>query len=455
MLLRIIILSLILFSIPKGHAQCQKECPAGLDEKGWCWGDDPGVAKEKNALYNDEIKAERYEDAVEPLEWLLTNRPQLKKAIYINGIKIYKALLKKEKDSEKKKNYQDKILALYDKRICYFGEEGKVLNMKGTLALPYIMKRAKENKTLYDSLFVLYDKIFNLNRNKKMYSGNVVYYLTVASIKYKNLKSLEEDKFLNIFDNISEELDFQIENAKDDKMKQYWIDCRDKCDQKLFNAIKINCEFIEKKWTSDIENNNVKRSKQAMLFMIKDTCTDNPLYVKAATNIFNDKPTFPLSRIITKFYLKVDDHDQAFEWYEKSLPLIDKDSIQEKFQVYMGMAKLKGTAKNKVQARSLALEAVKVHPNDAGEAYEFIGDLYFSSAKTCLGKNPVEDRFAYLIAYDMYNKAGNAKKQKQAAQQFPSTTDIFTHGYQEQKDKSVRIACWINGNTILRGRSTK
>ena len=35
------------------YAQCEKDCPSGL-ENGWCWGKDPGKAKEKNALYNDE-----------------------------------------------------------------------------------------------------------------------------------------------------------------------------------------------------------------------------------------------------------------------------------------------------------------------------------------------------------------------------------------------------------------
>ena len=71
------------------------------------------------------------------------------------------------------------------------------------------------------------------------------------------------------------------------------------------------------------------------------------------------------------------------------------------------------------------MKAAKVYPTDAATAYEFIGDLYYSSAKLCRGKDPVEDRLAYLIAYDMYSKANAREKKNKAAQQFPSNTDIF------------------------------
>ncbi len=442
---------LISFIIFNQYAQCNQDCPSGL-ENGWCWGNDPGKAKEKNALYNDELKTKKYLEATEPLGWLLANTPRLNKAIYINGVKIYKALLKQTKDPEKKNEYQDKILELHDKRICYFGEKSKILSKKGMLAYPYIGPRAKENKALYDSLFFLYKEIFELNKGKKMFSGNIIFYMKVSCLQYQ-FKKMTEPELLVIFDEISDELYEQTLKAKNGKKKTYWEDCTKKTEKIFLTTVNIDCEFVKKNWTEDIKNNDVKHSRRAIHFMSKNDCTNDPLYLQAITNVFNDRNSFMLANIITKKYLKNKDYKQALSWYEKSLPLIEPDSLNEKFDVYLGMAKLKNIDGQKTKARSLALEAIKVYPTGAATGYEFIGDLYYSSAKLCRGKDPIEDRLSYLIAYDMYSKANAKEKKNKAAQQFPSNTDIFTYGY--EKDKSIRVGCWINESTILRGRSNK
>ena len=88
-------------------------------QEGW-----PDEAKEKNVLYTDAMKAGNNEAAVEHLEWLLTNNPELHNSFYINGVKIYDALQKKETDATKKKAYQTRCLELYDMRITHFGRRG-------------------------------------------------------------------------------------------------------------------------------------------------------------------------------------------------------------------------------------------------------------------------------------------------------------------------------------------
>ena len=67
-------------------------------QAGWNWGDDATTSKEKNAIYNDMMKNNDFKGALEPLEWLLTNTPDLNAAIYINGVKIYDQLQGKETD---------------------------------------------------------------------------------------------------------------------------------------------------------------------------------------------------------------------------------------------------------------------------------------------------------------------------------------------------------------------
>ena len=454
MLHRIVVFAVLsTFFVYNQYAQCSKECPSGR-ENGVCWGDDPGTAKEKQVLYSDFLKAKKYSEALEPLEWLLANTPNLRKALYINGNKIYKALLKAEQDRDKKKVHQNKILDLYDKRICYFGEEAKVLGMKGQVALRYLMPQAKTDRAVYDTLQLLYKRIFDLNRGKKMFSANLQYYMQVASIRYQ-LKKITEDEYLDIFDEISEELEMKIQNAKDNKNRKYWINCEEQIEQRLIKTVKIDCKFIKEKWSEDIENDDLKRSKQALYFMTKDTCTDEPLYLKAATRVFEHHKTPQLASIITKKYLKNENYETAYLWYEKVLESLPLEEQKERFETYMSMARLKAKEGQRSKARQLAQQAIEVDETLAAQAYEFIGDLYFGSAKLCRGGNAVEDRYVYLAAYEMYLRAGNSQKQKRAKAQFPSITDIFTQGMQEQQGQSIQVGCWINTSATLRGRSTK
>ncbi len=97
---------------------------------GWNWPEDKATAQEKVVLYTDSKKQKNYEAAVPPLEWLLENAPDLNSSIYMNGADIYEELAVKETDPAKKQEYIDQSLAMYDKRLEYFGQgkETDILN---------------------------------------------------------------------------------------------------------------------------------------------------------------------------------------------------------------------------------------------------------------------------------------------------------------------------------------
>ena len=66
-------------------------------------------------------------------------------------------------------------------------------------------------------------------------------------------------------------------------------------------------------------------------------------------------------------------------------------------------------------------------------------------------KSKVDDRAIYLIAYDMYQKAGNTRGMKSAEAQFPSISEMFELDLKE--GQSITVGCWINQSTTLRRRS--
>ena len=76
--------------------------------------------------------------------------------------------------------------------------------------------------------------------------------------------------------------------------------------------------LLEKNWTEDIKNSDVKHSRRAIHFMSKNNCTEDPLYLQAVTNVFNDNNTFMLANIITKKHLKkIMIINKLFFWYKK------------------------------------------------------------------------------------------------------------------------------------------
>ena len=116
----------------------------------------------------------------------------------------------------------------------------------------------------------------------------------------------------------------------------------------------------------------------------------------------------------------------------------------------IGQAVANSKLGNKSRARTLAYEALSAKPGSP-EAYNLIGNLYFTSFDDCKQeKSQVNDRTIFIAAYDMYQKAGNKSQMEASKAQFPSIEDIFNEGLQE--GDQVTIGCWINTTVTLQRR---
>ncbi len=436
----------------KNNSPCQP-CAENYD-KGWCWGSDPGTAREKNALYTDALKVKDYEIAVEPLEWVLANTPNLNKAIYINGIKIYNKLVKKakkEKDTENLQKYRQRELDLYDIRIACYGAEANVLQRKGAIAYSYLKKDTTQKKALFN----LYSRILALNGNKtKTYN---LTYLMITNINAKVNKFITEEQALAVYDKITEVLDYNIANTTDDK-QQKWIQAQSKIDGFLPKITNITCEHVEKRMLEDIRNKkqDMKLQKRALKYLITAKCFDNPLFLEVGENIFVFEPALGLAKTISSQYIKLENYDKAIEWKQKAIDLIEKDSsVTEKdplirANLHLDIAALLAKQGKKKEARTKAYKAIEVDASEADKAYTLVGNLYMISGSECEDSNPVKSRTIYLAAYDMFQKAGDKESMARAKEQFPSIEDIFTQNLNE--GDPIDVICWIGGKTIIRKR---
>lgn len=451
-------------------------------ENGWCWGSEPEKAKEKNALYNDALKMKNFAEAAEHLEWLLTNTPNLNRAIYINGIRIYQQLMTETKNPAEKIKYEDIILKLHDDRIKYFGGEADVLARKGAYAYTFINKR--ENPDV-KSLYHLYQRIFDLNKEKTSRSNITLLMVTAmnmrvagmnAEIKYNNLLKAKkpdaekeaaafkesadytdyagftEDWILELYDAVSEALDANIEaSKKNPEEEKQWVDTKDKIDGLLPKVVNVDCNFVREKIAPKMEANpaDIKLAKRALKYILTAKCLDDPMFLVATRNIFSAEPTGSLASIISGRFMANEEYDSAMVWKRKAIDLYNEEPDKQA-DLYMDLARIYTRRSNYPEARRHALKSVEADQGKGADAYTLIGDLYMNSGDMCSNNDPVKARACYMAAYDMYAKAGNSEKRARAEAQFPSMEDIFGRNY--QLGASLEVGCWIGGSTTIRRR---
>ncbi len=413
-----------------------------IAQSSWKWPADPdqeSMAKAKNALYNDSRKMGNYKESLPSLVWLLKNTPDLNPSIYINGAKIYEALVDLEKDEAKKKIYQDSALTMYDLRIKHFGNEAKVLNRKAGKAYRY----HKGDKSKYPGMLELFDKVFELNGPNVLDNNTVGYFDIVRRLKLTG-GDISEEKILEIYEEINTVIDKKIKAKKNvERLNNY----KSTIDGMLAAIVTIDCNFIENKLGPKLEQDpeNLKLAKSIVGHALNSKCTSLPIAIKAAEIVYEKEPEYGVALLIAIKSKENKDFTNAIKYYNEAITLTEDNS--KKADAYIEIGNIHRSKGNKSGAKSQYLKAVSVAPSKK-QAYTYIGDMYFVSFNDCAKKvSKVEDRGVYLAAYKMYKLAGNTKKMASAKEQFPSAEEIFTEN--KAVGESMQVGCWINETVSL------
>ncbi|MEM6522793.1 MAG: hypothetical protein AAGF85_05585 [Bacteroidota bacterium] len=413
-----------------------------LAQNGFKWPEDEATAKEKVALYTDALKGKQYSDAVEPLQWLLDNAPDLNASIYINGIKIYEALEKAETDPSKKAEYQVKALKLYDDRIKYFNDEINVLNRKAFAAYKFY----KKDKSKYQELYDLFKSTVEKS-GAQLNTNLLVAYMDVVRRYNAATKSLTDEQVLEEYDAVSNIIDEKLKAGKDEAKVQKQKEMVDKL---LTSMVKVDCDFIENKLGPKLieKPDDLGMAKKIMGLSLAGNCSQLPIFLEAAKIVQKETPDFGIAKVIGIRSAANGDFETAIEYFNQAVDLAPDNA--KKADVYYEMAIQFSKKGQKSNSRKYALQAVGADPS-MSKAYTVIGNLYMGSFDDCKQlKSKVDDRAIYLAAYDMYQKAGNAKGMKAAEAQFPSISEMFELDLKE--GGSITVGCWINVTTTLRRR---
>jgi tetratricopeptide (TPR) repeat protein len=416
--------------------------------KEWKWPEVPEQkvkAEENKVLYEDALRNKSYKQAQTPLNWLLTNAPQLNTSIYINGAEIYDALASAEKDPARKQAYADSLLIIYDLRIKNCGEEPTVLNRK---VLSFFKYNFNNTAKLADIL-AMFDKVFELNGNNVM-DGTLVPFMQAVRVNKLKLKTLTDDQIFQRYDLIMNVLDAKIKKAQTEgKSIDKYTTFRNDIDAILITIVKVDCDFVKKNLEPKFRKNptDIALAKKIFTFMLQGKCTDDPLWLEAGTIIHENTPAAErdcgLAKNLGIKYLAKENYDKAEELIKEAQTLCT--DAADKGDVLMYLGSLEARKGNKNGARELFQQA------GTKEAFEKIGDLYYNSFNDCSKKESMaDDRLVYLIAYDWYQKAGAQDKMAAAKKQFPSKEEIFLVNY--AAGSTVKVGCWINETTTIRTR---
>lgn len=440
-------LIILFFFNLNAYSQSERRPADNCDAQGWCWGENPEATQDHFAYFSDQYDFKEYQLAIEPLEWLLENAPKLHKNLYIKGEKIYKENLKKEINAEVKRILEDKLLALFEARISYFGEEAKVLQKKGKVAYTILKNRENENndKIIYE----LYHKILKLNGNKT-YKSNLVF-LTKSIIKLKENGVFSDELVLTHYEEIFAVLDYNLKQKKTRNQIKKWKECKQNIDKLVFENVNLNCELIQNRLNTQLNAS----SKDSVLLFTKCfynycnqiKCTNSSMYLEALETIFEHEPNSKIALTIAQKCFAKQNLHKALEFYEKGEKICS--SKYKLAELQLNKAYLLAKMARNDEARKAALSA-SLYDKLSKQAYTFIGNLYMQVGQDCQTKNEVEARAIYLAAYEMFLKAQNPQRMLDAQSQFPSMTDIFTHNY--QVGDRIEVACWVGGFATIRKR---
>lgn len=416
-------------------------------QEGWNWPEDPNMktqAMEKQAYYKLLIAQSKFEEAMDPLNWLYENNPDLNASIYIQGVECLKEMLKTAADKERKSSLQDSLLWMFDKRIENFDNDASTMDRKAYEAFKMHYRTPSKYPMLYD----VYSKAYEMNGPEISTFNLNPYMLLAKQYHLSKPDKMSAETVLDIHTQISDIIEIKRKNGENASK----LDKEQAKTDAWLSSIPgiLTCEFIGEKLVPKFRANptDLNTAKKIFKYSVEAKCTGESYFLEASEPVFKEQPSFVLASAIGNKYLAKGEVNKGLQYHTEALKLAS--TSEEKYSAYMGQAVANSKLGNKSRARAMAYEALSAKPGSK-EAYNLIGNLYFTSFDDCKGeKSQVQDRAIFIAAYDMYKKAGNSAQMAASKEQFPSIENIFSEGKEE--GDQITIGCWVNTTVNLQRR---
>lgn len=408
-------------------------------DSGSKYGKDSATCRENLSTMSEFVKIKVYDYAYAPWQYCFKNCPESSKNIYIQGEKIIENKIQTAKSDEEKEAYIDTLMMLYDQRIQYFGQKGKVLGKKGVDILKYRKEQIEDAYSiLKESLELEKDKV------DEAVAASLV---TVSGVLFREGK-IEADEMISNYLIAIKYLEAQ---KSTNKTKQ----AIESVEKTFAESGAADCDALIKIFTPKYEENseNVEVLNKITELLKETGCQESDLFAKASESLFNLEPSAKSGANLAMVFASRGELDKAKDYYLKAIE-IETDNVQ-KSKYYYQLAAIALEEKSMPNVKKYCNEAITYDPN-YGAAYILLGNAYASSSGSC-GSSNFQKAAVFLAAVDKFIKAKSVDESvtseannliSKYSNYFPNQEDAFFEGYTD--GQSYKIGCWIDETTTIR-----
>ena len=401
------------------------------------------------SYYKEYYKSKNY-DAATP-NWRKAYTlcpPTANQTMLIDGTSLVRKLIAKNSSNADYRNALiDTLFTIHRTRAQYYPKY-KVAALNN---LGFDMANFYKNDP--DKLFAGLNEV--ISENQEQTKPSVLLIDLNAAIQMYQKEELDADALISVYQNNMAYLDKAVPadaNAKEELEK-----VRDDMESLFISSKVASCDKILEVYTPRYEadpedlalvTNIVKMMSSA------DNCTDNDLYLKAATSLHKLQPTSQSAYFLYRLNAARGNYDDAIKYISESLTYPDISVETAADYNYEAATFCVKNGKN-AKALEFAEKSMELAPSYKGKAYFLIGTIW--GATSC-GGDEISRRAPYWVAYDYMVKAKEAdpalaedcnKMMAQYRVYFPQTAEAFM--YDLTDGKPYRVSCnGMSANTTVR-----
>ncbi|MBO5864934.1 MAG: tetratricopeptide repeat protein [Bacteroidaceae bacterium] len=434
------------------------------------------------SIMNTNVKNKDYKVAYESWKVLFDEFPVARVDTYTNGIKIINEFIKKEADPQKKEEYIDLLMAIYDQQIKYLDllqEITKTRLSEGQILGKKVIDLLKHRKNApVEEVYEMLSKSVALEQGQSEYVVTELF-MKYSGLKYKNDQSHGEqiiEDYLNASVYIVDVLDkyhdkieeceqkYQAEGDPKDSINagkySKMIDAsrvaKSNIDAYFINSGAASCEDLDRIYAPLIEENknNIEYLNKVITVMAMLKCTKQDAYFAASEYAFeiDPNPTSKAAMGCGYRYFKRGDIDKAMEYFDRAIEL--EPSVTNKSELCYKIADIYYQLSKYGKARSYAQKALALN-SKYGEPHILIARCY-AATPTWSDDNTLNN-CTYYLCIDRLERAKSVDPSvKREADKYiatykkytPSNEELFMKGY--KNGEKVTIGGWINETTTIR-----
>ena len=403
------------------------------------------------SFYKDYFKQKSYNEALP--NWREAFKrcpPTANQTMLVDGTTLMRKLISQNsKNPVYREKLVDSLMMIHDIRIANYPKYAVTArNNKGLDLANYVQNDPER-------LYKEYGEIIAGNKTKTK-PTILLFYFDSAVELYKN-GSLDEEEIIGVYEGCMELLSKM--DPKDAVDKEMVDDMKLKIEELFASNNIADCDKLIELYTPKFEADpqNIELAEKIVRFMsAADGCTDNALFISAATSIHKSNPTHASAYTLYKLNASTGKSAEAVKYLQEAIDREDSDAAQDA-EYYYELAVYNFKCGNNLAAEQAAKKVIPLATTSEikGKTYMLIGTIW--GGVRCDG-NDIAKRAPYWVAVDYFERAKAAdpelaaeanKRINEYKKYYPLTADAFMFGVND--GETYQVSCGgFKANTTVR-----